>query len=70
MLNTRSLTKAVHAPGDLYSQAVYFEVTMEQIRGHNRIDLNNTGNLIAFSSLCRRFRGALEAVTNNLLPGS
>jgi len=44
MLNTRSLTKGAHAPDDLYSQAVPFEVAMEHIRGHNRIDLNNTGN--------------------------
>jgi len=44
MLNTGILTKGVHAPGDLYPQAVPFEVAMEHIRGHNRIDLNNTGN--------------------------
>ena len=44
MLNTRSLSKAAHAPGDLYFQAVPFEVAMEHIRGHNRIDLNNADN--------------------------
>ena len=32
------------APSNLYPQAIPFEVAMEQIRGHYRIDLNNTGN--------------------------
>ena len=40
----RTLTRGAHAPGNLYPQAVPFEVAMEQIRGHYRIDLNNTGN--------------------------
>ena len=40
----RTLTRGAHAPGDLYPKAVPFEVAMEQIRGHYRIDLNNTGN--------------------------
>ena len=35
MLNTRSLTEAAHAPGDLYSQAVPLETAREAIRGHN-----------------------------------
>jgi hypothetical protein len=28
----------------LYPQAIPFEVAMEEIRGHYRIDLSNTGN--------------------------
>jgi hypothetical protein len=40
----RTLTRGAHAPGNLYPQAVPFEVAMEAIRGHYRIDLNNTGN--------------------------
>ena len=40
----RTLTRGAHAPGNLYPQAVPFEVAMEQIRGHYRIDLNTTGN--------------------------
>lgn len=39
----RTLTRGAHAPGNLYPQAVPFEVAMEAIRGHYRIDLNNTG---------------------------
>lgn len=40
----RTLTRGAHAPGDLYPQTVPFEVAMEHIRGHYRIDLNNTSN--------------------------
>ncbi|MEO5864435.1 MAG: hypothetical protein ABIQ79_05315 [Nitrospiraceae bacterium] len=40
----RTLTRGAHAPGELYPQAVPFEVAMEHIRGHYRIDLNDTGN--------------------------
>ena len=40
----RTLTRGAHAPGNLYPQAVPFEVAMEAIRGHYRIDLNDTGN--------------------------
>jgi hypothetical protein len=40
----RTLTRGAHAPGELYPQAVPFEVVMEHIRGHYRIDLNDTGN--------------------------
>ena len=40
----RTLTRGAHAPGNLYPQAVPFEVAMEHIRGHYRIDLNDTGN--------------------------
>ena len=40
----RILTRGAHAPGNLYPQAVPFEVAMEAIRGHYRIDLNDTGN--------------------------
>lgn len=38
----RTLTRGAHVPGGLYPQAVPFEVAMEEIRGHYRIDLNNT----------------------------
>ena len=40
----RILTRGAHAPGNLYPRAVPFEVAMEAIRGHYRIDLNDTGN--------------------------
>jgi presenilin-like A22 family membrane protease len=40
----RILTRGAHAPGNLYPQAVPFEIAMEAIRGHYRIDLNDTGN--------------------------
>ncbi|HJT21928.1 MAG TPA: hypothetical protein VJ746_15730 [Nitrospira sp.] len=39
----RTLSRGAHAPGGLYPDAVPFEVAMEEIRGHYRIDLNNTG---------------------------
>jgi len=39
----RTLTRGAHAPGGLYPDAVPFEVAMEEIRGHYRIDLHNTG---------------------------
>ncbi|HEY6084436.1 MAG TPA: hypothetical protein VIU63_03525 [Nitrospira sp.] len=38
----RTLTRGAHAPGGLYPDAVPFEVAMEEIRGHYRIDLHNT----------------------------
>lgn len=38
------LSRGAHAPGALYPQAVPFETAMEQVRGHYRIDLNDTGN--------------------------
>ena len=38
------LARGAHAPGDLYPRAIPFEVAMEQVRGHYRIDLNDTGN--------------------------
>ena len=38
----RTLTRGAHAPGGLYPTKVPFEVAMEEIRGHYRIDLNNT----------------------------
>src|SRR6188508_2033697 len=38
-----TLTRGAHAPGGLYPDRVPFEVAMEEIRGHYRIDLNNTG---------------------------
>lgn len=40
----RVLARGAHAPGDLYPQAVPFEVAMEQVRGHYRIDLNDSGD--------------------------
>lgn len=40
----RILARGAHAPGNLYPQAVPFETAMEAIRGHYRIDLNDTGN--------------------------
>lgn len=39
----RTLTRGAHAPGGLYPSKIPFEVAMEEIRGHYRIDLNNTG---------------------------
>jgi len=40
----RTLARGAHAPGNLYPQAIPFEVAMEEIRGHYRIDLNNAGS--------------------------
>lgn len=40
----RVLARGAHAPGEFYPQAVPFETAMEQVRGHYRIDLNDTGN--------------------------
>ena len=40
----RILTRGAHAPGNLYPQSVPFEMAMEAICGHYRIDLNDTGN--------------------------
>ncbi len=39
----RTLTRGAHAPGNLYPQAVPFEVAMDNPRALS-IDLNNTGN--------------------------
>lgn len=38
------LARGAHAPGELYPQAVPFEVAMEHVRGHYRIDLHDTGH--------------------------
>ena len=38
------LSRGAHAPGELYPNAVPFEVVMEHVRGHYRIDLNDTGH--------------------------
>lgn len=38
------LSRGAHAPGELYPSAVPFEVAMEHVRGHYRIDLNDTGH--------------------------
>ena len=38
------LSRGAHAPGELYPQSIPFEMAMEQVRGHYRIDLNDTGN--------------------------
>ena len=40
----RTLSRGAHAPGDLYPQMVPFEEAMEHVKGHYRIDLNDTGN--------------------------
>ncbi len=40
----RTLTRGAHAPGNLYPDAIPFEVAMEAVRGHYRIDLNDTGS--------------------------
>jgi len=40
----RVLTRGAHTPGGLYPKAVQFETAMEQVRGHYRIDLYDTGN--------------------------
>lgn len=40
----RTLARGAHAPGTLYPDAVPFEVAMEEVRGHYRIDLNDTGS--------------------------
>lgn len=40
----RTLTRGAHAPGSLYPGAIPFEVAMEAVRGHYRIDLNDTAN--------------------------
>ena len=39
-----TLARGAHAPGNLYPQAIPFEEAMEHVRGHYRIDLNDTGN--------------------------
>lgn len=39
----RTLALGAHAPGTLLPRAIPFEVTMEAVRGHYRIDLNDTG---------------------------
>jgi hypothetical protein len=38
------LSRGAHVPGELYPSAVPFEVAMEHVRGHYRIDLNDTGH--------------------------
>jgi hypothetical protein len=38
----RTLARGAHAPGGLYPDPIPFEVAMEEIRGHYRIDLNDT----------------------------
>jgi hypothetical protein len=40
----RTLTRGAHAPGTHYPDAIPFEVAMEAVRGHYRIDLNDTGS--------------------------
>lgn len=40
----RTLARGAHAPGTLYPNAIPFEVAMEHVRGHYRIDLNDTGS--------------------------
>ncbi len=38
------LARGAHAPGELYPHAVQFEVAMEEVRGHYRVDLNDTAH--------------------------
>ena len=38
------LSHGAHAPGELYPSAIPFETAMEHVRGHYRIDLNDTGH--------------------------
>jgi hypothetical protein len=38
------LSRGAHVPGELYPSAIPFEVAMEHVRGHYRIDLNDTGH--------------------------
>ena len=40
----RTLSRGAHAPGELYPQMIPFEEAMEHVKGHYRIDLNDTGN--------------------------
>ncbi|MFO0699907.1 MAG: hypothetical protein U0236_11810 [Nitrospira sp.] len=40
----RTLARGAHAPGTLYPNAVPFEEAMEAVRGHYRIDLNDTSS--------------------------
>jgi len=40
----RTLAQGAHAPGNLYPQAIPFEVAMEEVRGHYRINLHDTGS--------------------------
>jgi hypothetical protein len=40
----RTLARGAHAPGTLLPSAIPFEVAMEEVRGHYRIDLNDTGS--------------------------
>lgn len=39
----KTLAMGAHAPGTLLPRAIPFEVTMEEVRGHYRIDLSDTG---------------------------
>ncbi|MFO0706185.1 MAG: hypothetical protein U0412_04960 [Nitrospira sp.] len=39
----RTLARGAHAPGTLLPSAIPFELAMEAVRGHYRIDLNDTG---------------------------
>lgn len=39
----RVLARGAHAPGEFYPQAIPFETAMEHVRGHYRIDLNDSG---------------------------
>ena len=39
----RTLSRGAHAPGELYPQMIPFEEAMEHVKGHYRIDLNDTG---------------------------
>lgn len=41
--SVKTLARGAHAPGTLLPSAIPFEVAMEEVRGHYRIDLNDTG---------------------------
>lgn len=42
--SVKTLARGAHAPGTLLPSAMPFEIVMEEVRGHYRIDLNDTGN--------------------------
>lgn len=41
--SVRTLARGAHAPGTLLPSAIPFEVAMEEVRAHYRIDMNDTG---------------------------
>ena len=59
----RTLSRGAHAPGGLYPDRVPFEVAMEEIRGHYRIDVNNTGAPDMVPSDLRTNRAFIRSTT-------